>query len=129
MFNLKSSNPTLQEKTFQGTIFEGVEAGQEMTMKGTMNKFGFLMLMTIGATVFSWGQFDKGGNPQPMLLIGVFGGLVLALIMSFRPKTSPYLAPAFAILEGLFVGTISAMYNSRIPVCKRRLWHLPCSLP
>ncbi len=115
MFNLKSSNPTLQEKTFQGTIFEGVETGQEMTMKGTMNKFGFLMLMTIGATVFSWGQFDKGGNPQPMLMIGVFGGLVLALIMAFKPKTSPYLAPAYAILEGLFVGTISAMYNYAYP--------------
>jgi uncharacterized YccA/Bax inhibitor family protein len=115
MFNLKSSNPTLQEKTFEGTIFEGVETGQEMTMKGTMNKLGFLMLMMIGATIFSWGQFDKGGDPKPMMMIGVFGGLVLALIMSFRPKTAPFLAPAYAILQGLFVGTISAMYNHLYP--------------
>lgn len=115
MFNLKSSNPTLQEKSFQGTIFEGISTGQEMTVKGTMNKLGFLLLMMIGATIFSWGQYDKGSDPMPMMMIGVFGGLALALVMVFRPKLSPYLAPAYAILEGLFVGSISAMYNHAYP--------------
>ena len=36
----KSSNPTLQEKTYQGTILEGVSVGESMTVNGTMNKFG-----------------------------------------------------------------------------------------
>jgi uncharacterized YccA/Bax inhibitor family protein len=71
----KSSNPTLQEKSYQGTIFEGISTGQEMTIRGTMNKLGFLLLMMIGSTVFSWDQFDKGSNPMPLMLIGVFGGL------------------------------------------------------
>jgi uncharacterized YccA/Bax inhibitor family protein len=115
MFNLKSSNPTLQEKSFQGTILEGVSTGQEMTVKGTMNKFGFLLLMMGAATFFSWGQFDKGGNPMTMLWAGVIGSLVLSLVMVFKKEWSPFLAPAHAIFQGLFVGTISALYNHAYP--------------
>ena len=48
---------------------------------------------------------------MPMVLIGVIGGLVVALIISFKKQWSPYLAPAFGLLQGLFVGAISAMYD------------------
>ena len=111
----KSSNPALQEKSFQGTIFEGISTGQEMTVRGTMNKFGFLLLMMIGSTVFSWDQFNKGSNPLPLMMIGVFGGLVLAFVMIFKKSWSPYIAPAYAILEGLFVGSVSAYYDYVYP--------------
>jgi uncharacterized YccA/Bax inhibitor family protein len=107
----KSGNPTLQEKAYQGTIFEGITTGEEMTVKGTLNKFGFLFLMMMGTTFLSWNQFYKGSNPLPLMLIGVFGGLVLALVMAFKKQWSPYLAPAFALLEGLFVGSVSAYYD------------------
>ena len=111
----KSSNPTLQEKSFQGTILEGIDTGTAMTVKGTMNKFGFLLLMMAGSTLFAWSQFDKGGDPMPLVWTGVIGGLVLAVIMAFKKEWSPYLAPAYAIFEGLFVGSISAMYNYVYP--------------
>jgi uncharacterized YccA/Bax inhibitor family protein len=109
LFN--SSNPVLKESAYQGTIFEGMVTGQEMTMKGTVNKFGFLFLMMMGSTFFSWGQFYKGVNPMPMMMIGVFGGLVVVLIMGFKKSWSPYLAPGYALLEGLFVGSVSAYYD------------------
>ena len=111
----KSSNPTLQEKSFEGTIFEGISTDQEMTIRGTMNKLGFLLIMMIGATVFSWDQFNKGSNPMPLMMIGVFGGLVLAIVMVFKKQWSPYIAPAYALLEGLFVGSVSAYYNYVYP--------------
>lgn len=107
----KSGNPTLQEKSFEGTIFQGITTGQEMTLKGTMNKFGFLFLMMLGTTLFSWTQFYKGGDPLPLMLIGVFGGLVLAIVMMIKKQWSPYIAPAYALLEGLFVGSVSAYYD------------------
>ena len=53
----KSSNPTLQEKTYQGTILEGMSTGEEMTITGTMNKFGVLMALMIASTLFAWGQY------------------------------------------------------------------------
>jgi uncharacterized YccA/Bax inhibitor family protein len=76
-----------------------------------VNKFGFLFLMMMGSTFFSWGQFYKGVNPMPMMLIGVFGGLAVMLIMGFKKSWSPYLAPGYALLEGLFVGSVSAYYD------------------
>lgn len=52
----KSGNPTLSEKRFKDTILdEVVDQGNVMTVKGTLNKFGFLFLMTLG-TAFSPGQ-------------------------------------------------------------------------
>lgn len=107
----KSGNPTLKESAYQGTIFEGMATGQEMTIRGTLNKFGFLFLMMMGSTFFSWGQFYKGSNPMPLLLIGVFGGLAVAIAISVKKQWSPYLAPAYALLEGLLVGSISAYYD------------------
>jgi len=112
---LKSSNPTLQEKSFQGTVLEGISTGEAMTVKGTMNKFGVLMMLMIGSTLLSWTQFYKGSDPMPLMLIGVFGGLVVALIMTFKKQWSNVLAPVYAILEGLFVGSVSAIYNYTYP--------------
>ena len=83
----RSGNPTLQEKSYEGTIFQGISTGQEMTVNGTMNKFGFLLLMMFGSTFFSWSQFYKGSNPMPLMLIGVFGGLALAIVMNDGKKT------------------------------------------
>lgn len=111
----KSSNPLLQEKRFEGTVLEGVSVGEEMTLKGTMNKFGVLIMLMLGSTLFAWSQFYKGSDPKPLMMIGVFGGLVLALIMAFKMKWAAVLAPGYAILKGLFVGSISAMYNYEYP--------------
>lgn len=107
----KSGNPTLKETAFQGTILQGISIGEEMSIRGTMNKFGFLFLMMMGTTLLSWSQFYKGSNPIPLMLTGMIGGLVLALIMAFKKPWSPYLAPAFALFEGLFVGSVSAYYD------------------
>lgn len=107
----KSGNPTLKESAFEGTILQGISTGEEMSVRGTMNKFGFLFLMMMGTTLLAWTQFYKGSNPLPLMLIGVFGGLALALLMAFKKQWSPYIAPAFALLEGLFVGSVSAYYD------------------
>ncbi len=111
MVIFNSSNPILKESAFEGTIFSGLETAQSMTIKGTANKFGFLFLMMMGTTIFSWSQFYKGGNPLPLLIIGIFGGLALIIVMNFKKQWSPYIAPAYALFEGLLVGSISAYYD------------------
>src|SRR5688572_2801748 len=110
-----SGNPILKEKAYEGTIFQGISSGQEMTLNGTLNKFGVLFLLMIGTTLLAWDQFYKGSDPMPLMLISVFGGLGLALVMSFKKQWSAYLAPAYALLEGLFVGSISAYYDYAYP--------------
>ncbi len=107
----KSSNPVLREKAYEGTIFEGVGTGQEMTIRGTMNKFGVLFAFMLASTTFSWSQFYKGSDPMPLVVTGVIGILVLSIVMSRKPQWSPVIGPIHAVLMGLFVGSVSAMYD------------------
>lgn len=106
----KSGNPTLSEKQFQQTTSD-YNSYETMTVRGTMNKFGFLMLMVMAGAAFSWQAFNEGKNITPYLLIGALGGLVVALVITFKKEWSGYLAPAYGILEGVFVGAISAYFN------------------
>ncbi|MGI8584594.1 MAG: Bax inhibitor-1/YccA family protein [Chitinophagaceae bacterium] len=108
----KSGNPVLSEKRFTDTVLdEYVIDENAMTVRGTLNKFGFLFLMVMGTAFYSWKEFADGGNVQPLIWTGAIGGLVVALIITFKKQWAPYLAPAYALLEGLFVGAISAYYN------------------
>lgn len=109
----KSGNPTLSEKKFSSTVISDVLDTTEntMTVRGTLNKFGFLFLMTLGSAFYSWKTAAEGGDAWPLILIGVFGGLGVAITISFKKEWSPYLAPAYALLEGLFVGAVSAYFE------------------
>lgn len=108
----KSGNPTLSEKKFSSTIIpDMVSDGHTMTVRGTLNKFGFLFLLTLGTAFYSWKEVAGGGDAWSLILIGVFGGLAAAITVSFKKEWSPYLAPAYALLEGLFVGAVSAYFE------------------
>jgi uncharacterized YccA/Bax inhibitor family protein len=47
--------------------------------------------------------------------VGLIGGLVLALVITFKKELAPYLSPAYALLEGLVLGAISVMLNAYYP--------------
>ncbi|MGE5108532.1 MAG: Bax inhibitor-1/YccA family membrane protein [Sphingobacteriales bacterium] len=105
----KSGNPTLSEKAFQTAVVTDMQ--NVMTVRGTLNKFGFLFVMMMATAVFSWKYYYDGANVMPLILLGAFGGLIVALVITFKKQWSPYLAPAYGLLEGLFVGSISAYYD------------------
>ena len=108
----KSGNPALSEKKFTSTVLDNLLVHENgMTIKGTLNKFGFLFLMVLGTSFYSWKEFAEGGNVVPLIWTGALGGLVVAIIIGFKKEWSPYLAPLYALLEGLFIGAISSMYN------------------
>lgn len=105
----KSGNPTLSEKSFEQTLSQS--QGDTMTVRGTMNKFGFMMLMVMAGAFFAWNWFNAGKNIGSLMMFGALGGFGVALIIIFKKQWSGYLAPAYAILQGLFVGAISAYFN------------------
>jgi len=106
----KSGNPALNTKIFQDAIV--VPGADTMTERGTLNKFFFLFLMVMASATFTWKAFYDGKNVMPWMLGAAIGGLVIALIMSFKRTLSPWLAPAYGLMEGVFVGGISAVYNN-----------------
>ncbi len=109
----KSGNPALSEKKFSSTVLDNIVSYENaMTVRGTLNKFGFLFLMVLGTSFYSWKEFADGGNVTPLILTGAIGGLIVAIVISFKKEWAPYLAPLYALLEGLFIGAISSMYNN-----------------
>src|ERR1017187_9931017 len=106
----KSGNPALNEKVFQNTL--SVSGTEVMTERGTLNKFFFLFLMVMASASFTWKAFYEGKNVMPWMIGAAIGGLILAFVMVFRRQWSAYLAPAYGLLEGVFIGGVSAIYNN-----------------
>lgn len=105
----KSGNPVLSEKSFSDSL---AHLGEErMTVRGTANKFGLLLIMVLGAASFAWSLFAKGYNVMPLAIGAAIAGLIVALIITFKKTWSPKLALAYALFEGIFIGAISAVFN------------------
>ena len=116
----KSGNPALSEKKFRDTVIPFTMTNENaMTLRGTLNKFGFMLLMLMGSAFYSWKEFTvsegTSSSLMPMILGGAIGGFVIALVITFKREWSSYLAPLYALLEGLFIGAISAMYEMTYP--------------
>ncbi len=117
---MRSGNPVLKDSTFLdiGTGSVVSRSGQTMTLNGTVNKTGFLLLLTVLTAAFAWSKtFTDNGEIAPGAMIylwgGAIGGLVLALITAFKKEWSPVTAPMYALVEGFFLGAISAIYNAQ----------------
>jgi uncharacterized YccA/Bax inhibitor family protein len=124
----KTSNPALGSDTFSGSSYgSGISSARyggaistpaSMTLSGTINKTGILLVLAVVAAAFTWNQFAATHNPASVsleMLVGIFGGLIFALITSFKREWAPVTAPIYALLEGLFLGAFSAMLDLRYP--------------
>jgi uncharacterized YccA/Bax inhibitor family protein len=104
-----------------GNIFEkagAVTSGSSvMTINGTINKVGLMLLLVVGAASYTWNMVmgEDAGRAGTFAIAGAIGGFIVALITVFRPRSSALTAPIYAILEGLFLGAISAIINARYP--------------
>ncbi len=107
----KSGNPALSEKTFQNITYTNVSS-DTMTVNGTLNKLGFLLILLTGGAIFSWSNvYNNSEYAQVFTIGGAVVGFIICLVMIFNQGLARYLAPAYAICEGLFIGGISALYN------------------
>jgi uncharacterized YccA/Bax inhibitor family protein len=110
----QSGNPTLSQKIFNREATRNADLQGVMSVRGTINKFGFLMLMVIGGAIYTWYSYYQTSDPSSVftwMMVGAIGGLIAAIAMTFKPTWAPYLAPAYGILEGLFIGGLSAIVN------------------
>ncbi|MFA7142310.1 MAG: Bax inhibitor-1/YccA family protein [Candidatus Paceibacterota bacterium] len=106
------ANPVLSEKVFNKAHSE--ESTEVMTVKGTAFKSIVLIFMVLAGAAYTWKVFYEAINPAsvtPWMWGGAIGGFIVAIIISFKPNLAQYLAPVYAVLEGLFLGAISAMFN------------------
>ena len=119
---MRSGNPALSESTFLDLASGSVVArpDQAMTINGTINKTGILLLLTVLTAAFAWSQsVDAYGQVSSSAMMytigGAVGGLILALVTVFKKEWSPVTAPMYALVEGFFLGAISAVFNMKFP--------------
>jgi len=119
---LKTSNPALGEKTFNnlsGAGFGGaIDAANRMSLSGTVNKTGILLICAFATAAYTWYRFTVTRDPADvsgLLLLGVFGGFICAMVTVFKKEWAPITAPIYALLEGLFLGGVSALFDLRYP--------------
>ena len=113
---MRSTNPAMSGRIFEkvGMVTDG---SSSMTITGTINKIGIMLLLVIAAAAYTWNMVMGAdpGRAGTLAMVGAIGGFVLALVTIFRPQSSAITAPIYAILEGLFLGAISAIINARYP--------------
>jgi uncharacterized YccA/Bax inhibitor family protein len=120
---LRTSNPALNERAFKGQV----AFGEAMTLQGTVNKTGLLLLFVVVTAAWTWG-LSHSGTPEaaiPWMVGGIFGGFIVALVTIFKKEWSPLTAPIYALLEGLALGGISAMFELRYPGIRFKPWVSP----
>lgn len=117
---MQSGNPALNKNTFLDVangalVSHGDDA---MTINGTVNKTGFLLVLVLVGAMYSWSQYTGPASANalyPLMIGGAIGGLVLALITAVKKTWSPYTAPVYAVVEGVFIGALSVIFEARYP--------------
>lgn len=118
MMDMRSSNPALPANTFSSLRFTA-ERLDAMTVQGTIFKTLLLLMVAMLSAGWTWMKFyqsgDNGAVVTPWLGIGLLGGFIMAIVTVFKKEWSPVTAPLYALLEGLFIGAISAQLETAYP--------------
>ncbi len=114
---MRTSNPALGSDAFRTGE---ATFGESMTVSGTVNKTGILLICCIATAAWTWNRFFNAPSPEeamqavaPALAIGGIGGFIVAIVTIFKKQWAGITAPIYALLEGLVLGGLSALLESR----------------
>ena len=123
----RTSNPVLKPEVFRPDHWRGNDVGAissatntgTMTMQGVAIKTGILtVILATSAGVTA----AMVGSTPGLAMIGMLGGMlvsfVLGLIMYFSPRTSPFVAPFYAVAQGAFLGVLTLFYAKKFQLGK-----------
>ena len=118
---MRTSNPALNDKVFTRATM----AGETMTLSGAVNKTFILLVLVMFGASYTWKLFYTQvahAGPQaaaqavmPWMITGLVAGFIVAIVTIFKQSWAPVTAPAYAILEGLALGGISAFFEAQFP--------------
>jgi len=111
---MKTSNPALtrMDVSQDGQVMDAASA---MTLQGTVNKTGVLFILLAIPATLTWNMVrsDPTGMAIPISVVAAIGVFIVALVTIFKKDWAAFTAPLYAILEGLFLGAISAVFEAR----------------
>ncbi len=113
---MRTANPALNDKTFEG-FGSYAASNQAMSIQGTVNKTGILLLLAMFTASIAWSKYNPQmagetlGGVKPLMGVGAIGGFIFAIITTMKPNWAALTAPIYALLEGLFLGGISVVFE------------------
>jgi len=91
-----------------------VSVGRTMTIDDVVTRTVLLVLLTAASGAVSW--LTLRGPVSVLAMIGsTLAAFVLAMVISFRRVTNPLLICAYAVLEGVFLGVVSRVFEQIYP--------------
>jgi uncharacterized YccA/Bax inhibitor family protein len=113
---MRTSNPALNANTFADVRRD--PNAPPMTLEGTVNKAALLLFLVVVPAAWVWSQVRAALDASvagPWIMLGVIGGLITAIVTVFKKEWSPVTAPIYAALEGLALGGLSALLETKYP--------------
>lgn len=112
-----AASPQQLEEAYNAPAYERpVDANVDaMTVNGTIWATAALLVLLVGAGVFGWNSVDATAQSVSFpgwLFPVMLGGLGVAILTIFKPNLARFTGPVYALLQGAFVGAISAVYNT-----------------
>jgi len=115
----RSGNPMFRSNAFQpDATFDETDSTQRMTLAGAINKTGILLVLCLVSAGYVWNRFFQSSEPAAvngLMMLGLLGGLAMAMVTIFKRQWAGLTAPAYALLQGLALGGISAMFELQYP--------------
>jgi len=112
---MRTSNPALNDSVFSG-YGRAISAGDSMTVQGTVNKTGVLLLLVLLSASWTWRMYYTAADSMGVWVLGgAVGGFIVALVTVFKKQWAGVTAPLYALLEGLVLGGISSLMEGRYP--------------
>ena len=121
----RTSNPIFGKNLYQRASSVAYAGDEQMTLNGTINKTALVILLVFASAYYVWqkffGVYDPAnpgagvGNITLYLAVGGIGGFIIAMVASFSPRRAGLLTPIYAVLEGMFLGGLSAIFEAQFP--------------
>ena len=115
----RSGNPMFRSNAFQpDATFDETDSTQRMTLAGAINKTGILLVLCLVSAGYVWNRIFQSSEPAAvngLMMLGLLGGFIMAMVTVFKRQWAGLTAPAYALLQGLALGGISAMFELQYP--------------
>ncbi len=106
---MRTANPALNDKVFSNVRATGSD--DVMTLDGTVNKCGLAILITMAAGYWSYAHPELAKFSMPLAILG----FLIVLATTFKMHWAPITTPIYALVEGVFLGSISRVFDFQFP--------------
>ncbi|MGW0766496.1 Bax inhibitor-1/YccA family protein [Streptomyces sp. NPDC002676] len=111
--NPYAQNPYAQQGAPYGTMPQAPATTDRMTMDDVIVRSALTLGTVAVGAVLAWALLPVSATSYGLAIGAALIAMVLAMVQSFKRTPMPALILGYAAFEGVFLGVVSEMYNSR----------------